>query len=125
MFCWCLLWRVSMRIDSGIVRQILEAVERTPSPYLEGLPHCADDELVELHHLRALVEGGFLVCRTDVTGCPLGFSLTFAGQQLLDELRASPGFIRTLGECAERVATGVAVGWLVAKARAAAMLMHG
>jgi hypothetical protein len=55
----------------------------------------------------------------------MALGLTLAGQRLLDELRSGPSLAKTLGECAQRVVTGVAVGVLLAKAHAVGLTIGG
>src|SRR4051812_28452892 len=99
-----------MRIDAKIVRRILAAVESAPGPEVIAMPVCDAGDAVQSYHLRLLIEAGYLRARSMGDGKgPIAVGLTLAGQRFLDELRGRPGAARMLGECAQRVVTGVAM----------------
>ena len=113
-----------MRIDAKIIRGILEAVESAPSREVVAMPGCAAEEAA--YHLLVLIEAGYLRVGRGVPGnWPIALGLTLAGQAFLDDLRAAPRLAKMLGEYAQRVVTGVAVGVLLAQARVIGMTLGG
>ncbi len=109
-----------MRVNQDLLRTMLEAVERSPKIGLARLPVVkgvgADEQR---RHVRLLIYGGYLAAFRSAFRAPLALTLTIEGQRLLDTLRVPPaGVARSIGELAQRIVTGVAVGLIVAKARA-------
>jgi hypothetical protein len=114
----------NMRIDQAILRRVLETVEAAPGAEVLTVPEVpgvrADQQR---RHLQLLLDGGY------VTGQQLrpyrpafAVGLTISGQRMLDETRAPSGLAKSVGECAQRVVSNIAVGLIVAKAHAAGIV---
>ncbi len=110
-----------MRVDQAILRQVLETVEGAPGTELLALPTLSGVPAAQQRrHLQLLLDGGYLTGQQLRPYRPaFAIGLTIAGQQMLDDMRAVPGFAKSIGECAQRVMTNVAIGLIVAKAHAA------
>ena len=113
-----------MRVDPAILRKILQTLEEAPGAEMLRLPDTLGLQIaVERYHMQLLLDGGY------VTGQQLGpyrptfaVGLTIAGQRLLDEMRAMPNVVKTIGECAQRIVTGAAVALLTAKAKSIGLI---
>lgn len=110
-----------MRVESAIVRKMLEAVEAAPGPELAAMPPVGEREDVATYHLEALISGGYLTAKHPWLNPRFRLSLTLAGQRLLDELRSPYPLARVVGDSATRILTSLIIGILLAKARAAGM----
>ena len=110
-----------MRVDQAILRQVLETVESAPGTELLALPTLSGvSDGQQSWHLQLLLDSGYLTGQQLRPYRPaFAIGLTIAGQRMLDDMRSVPGIAKSIGKCAQRVVTNVAVGLIVAKAHAA------
>jgi hypothetical protein len=115
----------TMQVDRNLLRQILEQVEQAPQPEVQRVtepPRCPPD--VCTWHMQLLIDGGYVTAK-QLRPCRPAFAvgLTLAGQRLLDELRDRGGIARSAGAIAAKIVASTAAGLLIAKARAAGVVL--
>jgi DNA-binding IclR family transcriptional regulator len=114
-----------MRVDQTILRQIRETEENAPGTELRVLPaQSGVPDSQQRRHLQLLLDGGYLTGQQLRPYRPaFAIGLTIASQRMLDDVPAVPRVAKSIGECAQRVMTNVAVGLIVAKAHAAGIML--
>jgi hypothetical protein len=115
--------RPTMRLDTNLLRRMLETVEQAPAAEVPRVPRLQGGEREHRRHVQALIDGGYLYGQQlRRFGPAVAVGLTLDGQRLLDELRRGSDVPTAISDVARRVVAGVAVGVLVAKAKGLEML---